>query len=351
MKPTFGKNDLDFMKAELERWDRGSIKALRRQLGRDLYRSFSDWRNEMGYRPVQALLHILHKNLKPVCQNPKCKQPTRYSNNFNSYQTFCSRECSNASESTKARYRETCLAKYGVDNASKASSIKMRKEATCKKNFGVSHPMQSKVVMAKSKATVRKRYGVHNVSAVPSVLSKKKATWMDKYGYDNPSKSPTIKKVIGRKVHASIAEREVVRVRGKQYILQGYEPQALKFIQRFFDNRHIHDQSSGRTPSFEYYFDGRNRTYFPDFLVDDGEYKCVVEVKSTYTLCYTEHKFRNAQAKAKAVLKKGYNYKMLLMQPDGTRMKIPSDWCNMRYKDFIASLPGRRRGVPPCRST
>ena len=127
--------------------------------------------------------------------------------------------------------------------------------------------------------------------------------------------------------------KKVVNGHGKQYILQGYEPQALRYIRRYFKYKHIHDQSSGKVPVFEY-FDGRDRMYFPDFLVETEDYACIVEVKSTYTFCFTIARYRMIKAKSRAVKAAGYGFKLLVMQNDGSRVKLPSNWQSLSLRSM-----------------
>ena len=316
----------------------GNMKLVQRKarelLTTDEYQAVQEFRKRQGFTFVQALYHIVHKLSKAkTCERKSCGNLVTWKRKGfnNQYKLYCSTNCSNTDEATKEKAKQTCLTKFGVENASQSETIKQKKVATCLSNHGVEHPSQSRRVRKKIIKAVRERYGVDNVSQSKEVLRAKKKTWIAKYGFDNPSKSPEIKRIIGRKVHSTLARKKVVNSQGKQYILQGYEPQALKYIRRFFKYRHIHDQSSGKVPNFEY-FDGRERLYFPDFLIQTGDYECIVEVKSTYTFCSTLSRYRTMRAKAAAVKDAGYRFKLLVMQADGSRIKLPSDWHNLSHR-------------------
>lgn len=309
------------------------------------YATIQEFRKQQSFTFMQALLHITHSmRAIPNCKNPSCKNKVAFGRKGErtKYKVYCSTRCSNTDGATKAKAVQTCLAKFGVENASQSAAIKQKKIDTCLANHGVAHPMQSKKVRRKSKTSVQAHYGVDNVSQSAEVLRAKKKTWIEKYGYDNPSKSPEIKRIIGQRVHSTIARKKVVNGHGKQYILQGYEPQALRYIRRFFRYRHIHDQSSGKVPNFEYYFDGRWRMYFPDFLIQTDSYECVVEVKSLYTLCKTSSTYRMMKAKIRAVERAGYKIKLLVMESCGKRIKLPQDWLSLNYRQFKAQLPPNR---------
>ncbi len=290
----------------------------------ELFQRIQNFRKEYKLTFIQAIVHVLDNvEEQPVCKNTKCTNEVFWHANANAYRDYCCRECSNTDAVTKAKAVETCLKKYGVANASKSESIKQKKIDTCLKNHGVEHPSQSKNVRKKIVAAVQKKYGVDNVSKSKEVQATKVATFYERYGYSNSSKHPDVKRLIGQRVGASITRKKIVNGHGKQYILQGYEPQALKYMKRFFKYRDIHGQSSGKVPAFEY-FDGRDRMYFPDFYVQSKN--CIVEVKSTYTFCSTIARYRMIKAKAKAVKNAGYGFKLLVMQADGSRVKLPSDW-------------------------
>lgn len=243
---------------------------------------------------------VLYDALYGVRACATCGKEPVFISMFQGYKQFCSNYC------------------LGTN-----SEIQEQKKATCRKTTGYDHPMQSKRVRTKSKKAVQKRYGVDNVSQAKEVQDSKLKTFYERYGYSNSSKHPDIKRLIGQRIGSSLAKKKIVNGHGKQYVLQGYEPQALQYMKRFFRYRDIHGSSSGKVPSFEY-FDGRDRLYFPDFYIESKN--CIVEVKSTYTFCSTIARYRMIRAKAKAVKRAGYGFKVLLMQKDGSRIKLPPSW-------------------------
>lgn len=346
MLPQFSRNVKKTLRQIYENNGRTAMQSARKLLTPEDYQTIQNFRKQQSFTFTQALLHILNSLSEiPKCKNPSCSNDVSFGRKGakTEYKIYCSTKCANSDEGTREKTKQTCRKLYGVDNISQSEVIKQRKIDTCMENHGVEHPSQSRKVRRKITRSVREHYGVDNVSQSKEVLKSKKRTWLDKYGYDNPSKSPEIKRLIGRKVHSSIAKKKIVNGHGKKYILQGYEPQALNYLKKYFRYAHIHSQSSGKVPNFEYYFEGRDRMYFPDFLVQTEDYECIVEVKSIYTLCETSAKYRMMKAKAKAVLGSGYDLELLVMQSDGTKIEIPSDWHCLTYRQFKTLLPPDRR--------
>lgn len=345
--PKFSRKTIAIMKQlRGESYGQNTMIEARRKLGEEVFQAVQTFRKQNSFTFSRALLHITNGWREvPTCKNPNCDNKVTFGRKGakTEYKLYCSTRCSNSDEATREKTKHTCRRKYGVDNISQAKAIKKQKVATCLQNHGVEHPTQSRKVMKKIVKAVQEHYGVDNVSQSKEVLKAKKRTWLEKYGFDNPSKAQEIKLKIGRIVHSSSARKKVVHSHGKQYILQGFEPQALEYMRKYFKCKHIHDQSSGKVPNFEYYFDGRDRMYFPDFYVDGKDFDFVVEVKSTYTMCSTSSKFRMIKAKAKAVERAGYSFELLLMRSDGTRIEIPSDWTSLTYRQFKAVLPPDHR--------
>ena len=57
----------------------------------------------------------------PVCEI--CGNPTRFVSYSKGYKRACSADCSAKTSAVKEKARQTCLSKYGVDNASKNKEI------------------------------------------------------------------------------------------------------------------------------------------------------------------------------------------------------------------------------------
>jgi hypothetical protein len=88
--------------------------------------------------------------------------------------------------------KQTCLKKYGVDNANKSADVVGRIKQSNFKKYGVEWTWQANDVKKKIADTIKEKYGVANISQLDMVKNKKKASSILKFNVDNPSKSPDI---------------------------------------------------------------------------------------------------------------------------------------------------------------
>lgn len=89
--------------------------------------------------------------------------------------------------------RETCLKKYGVDNASKSQGVIDSIKSTNQLKYGVDWSFQSESTKEKIKLHNLINFNVEHVSQREDVKEAKKKTCVDKYGVENPFQSPEIK--------------------------------------------------------------------------------------------------------------------------------------------------------------
>lgn len=135
-----------------------------------------------------------------------------------------------------------------------------------------------------------------------------------------------------------LTTRKEVRVEGKTFHLQGFEPASLERLLRRFNADQI--VSGSDVPRFAYRLDGKQHTYIPDFYVPDAD--LVVEVKSVATLGLTrnsnaffgEDVFERNQAKAMAVRRSGSRFRLHLFDRHGKRLRIPTNWHSMTKRDL-----------------
>jgi hypothetical protein len=178
-------------------------------------------------------------NHRPICKKEKLKAQDYYKdpkkcikcNNIIPYEkrkrNYCNLKCSNSCEIKKELTRNSCVAKYGVDNPAKSQKIKditennniikygikspaqlpnMRKLiSTIAKNnykeriskaiktnllkYGTEYYFESKEFKQKYKELFISKYGVENVSQLDFVKAKKKETSIKNYGVDHYSKT------------------------------------------------------------------------------------------------------------------------------------------------------------------
>lgn len=147
---------------------------------------------------------------------------------------------------------------------------------------------------------------------------------------------------------------KVVNVGGFEFEVRGFEDIALDYLrQQGVDLGKISNKVKDGLPTFTYKFKNKKHKYIPDFFY--AKSNLVIEVKSTYTLGLDKNNifsgagtfYRNC-AKARAVIRKGYRYKMLLLTVDGRRIKLPKDWYNQSFRSISARV---RKSSPSCKSS
>lgn len=75
------------------------------------------------------------------------------------FSSFCSPRCECLNEMTRAKLKQTNIAKYGCECTLQAESCKAKSAKTMLARHGVEHAQQSKQVKQKSYATMLERYG------------------------------------------------------------------------------------------------------------------------------------------------------------------------------------------------
>lgn len=123
---------------------------------------------------------------------------------------FCSKICVNASAKPGGalfiRKQETCVAKYGVENAFQSEEKKKKSKLTMMQKFGVEHHLKLEEQKEKQKITVRRLYGTDNVFQSEIVKERIKESLIKKYGANNPMRCKEVKakfdhKMIQKKGH------------------------------------------------------------------------------------------------------------------------------------------------------
>jgi hypothetical protein len=185
--------------------------------------------------------------------------------------------CAPCSLKKKAEnYKETCMEKYGVSNASKVPEVIEKINDTFTLNYGI-HPKKTKGVQDKWKATCLEKYGGHP-NQNKEVQAKSEATSFHYKDYMMPS--------------------------GMIVKYQGYENLALEELVQQYEEEDI---CCGRLniPTVDYYINEKKHVYFPDIYIK-SENK-IIEVKSEWTITL---KRGNVEEKALATVKAGYRYEI-----------------------------------------
>lgn len=125
---------------------------------------------------------------------------------------------------------------------------------------------------------------------------------------------------------------------GRSLEVQGYEPQALKWlVARGYDPDDIRCECEfGDTLKLRYKYRGRERIYMPDIFIRKAN--IIVEVKSLTTMGLKGRKKRGwsmNQAKAIACHKRGFKFCLLLLNAGGQRIPLPKNWAYMKKAECI----------------
>ena len=133
----------------------------------------------------------------------QCGKPTKFIDIRRGFRNFCNSTCANyfrhanrteeqrkainakisktnQLEETKAKYKRTCLDKYGVDNASKSEEVKEKIRQRHIELFGCENAFQSEEAKEKSKQTCLQKFGYKYASQSPEFKEKAKKTVEEK---------------------------------------------------------------------------------------------------------------------------------------------------------------------------
>jgi hypothetical protein len=124
-------------------------------------------------------------------------------------------------------------------------------------------------------------------------------------------------------------------------MLRGREPQALAWLKANTKFKALDIQTKD-LPVIRYTFAGKQRRYYPDMLVGTK----IVEVKSLESaglstkgyFYQTADLFAMLKAKANAVERAGYEFRLLVMSADGQRIKIPKNWRTLDRQTVMQKL-------------
>lgn len=138
-------------------------------------------------------------------------------------------------------------------------------------------------------------------------------------------------------------KHKIYKLGSRTVKVQGYEPQALNWLisKGMHPNKIFVFTQHEEAPTVPYKFKKKQYNYFPDIYIPHKNY--IIEVKSLATVGYCNNKekkspdefFEKLKAKRHACIKSGYNFSLMLMQADGTRLKLPKQWYNMERYKFV----------------
>jgi hypothetical protein len=205
----------------------------------------------------------------------------------------------NYNNSTSAK--NTILQIYGVDNISKVKDIKNKKDQTFDKNYRKNS--EAHALLIKQKQDTWK-----NLDKV--LINQKRAnTCLEKYGVENPLQVTEIfeKTQKHRWKYFTFPSGVVKKI-------QGCEGLALTDLLKTYQESDIINERKN-IPKIKYYFNDKNKIYYPDiFIISNNK---IIEVKSDWT--YIKEYEKN-QAKKTACLAQGYDFEFWVYSKSGLQI-------------------------------
>jgi hypothetical protein len=106
---------------------------------------------------------------------------------------FCNTKCANKNTLIKEKIKQTCLERYGVENAMYSEEIKERLKSTCLERYGTEYYTNSDDFKIKSEQTCLERYNCKRYSSTDEYKEKIKQTCLERYGVEHYSKTEEYK--------------------------------------------------------------------------------------------------------------------------------------------------------------
>ena len=188
------------------------------------YPEFYIWlKSNFNGNNIKESIYMFFNNIetRPVCLS--CGKHVKFHGYNYGFAEYCSPKCAQNDSTVREHYniavlkkygqnakkifhnkaKQTCIERYGVDNAMKSDQFKEKAKQTCIERYGVDNAMKSDQFKEKAKQTCLKKYG--NVYYLASkqhelirdeVNEKMKNTNIKRYGFPSPVSSEKVKKRI-----------------------------------------------------------------------------------------------------------------------------------------------------------
>ena len=91
---------------------------------------------------------------QPSCKT--CGNPTKFINSKEGYREYCCRKCMNCNTDKREKTKQTCIERYGVENAMQTDIVKETLKRTMLERYGVEHQSQLKSIRMKIQQSRRK---------------------------------------------------------------------------------------------------------------------------------------------------------------------------------------------------
>jgi len=194
----------------------------------------------------------------------------------------------------KSRTEKTNMEKYGVKSHTQAEYYRPMMEDIFLKKYGVSHPSKY--------PEIRNKLGPQSDEAKKRALIKRESTCISKYGVRNPTMNSAI---LDKALKAGFKRKEYIWKTGEISLLQWYEPIILKELE---DSGYVFSDiltELSDMPLINYYFEGIEHRYYPDFYIPSKN--IIIEVKSDWTL---NLEWDKNQAKFEATKSLGFDFRL-----------------------------------------
>lgn len=194
-------------------------------------------------------------------------------------------------DSIKNKCKKSNIERYGYENVMKNTQIRENLKKSIFEKYGVDHYSKTKDFKVKYRESCLEKYGVENSFQSEEIKDKIKKTNFEKYGVLNPIQNLQIFEKAQKNSY------KLFNYKNTNFTYQGsYE---LDFLNFCFENK----INISKGPSIQYLLDGKNRTYFSDFIIP--EFNLICEIKSSWT--YNKD-FRENLAKKQFSEKNGFKF-------------------------------------------
>ena len=201
-----------------------------------------------------------------------------------------------------ANKKQKFIDEYGVDNPMKVDKFKNNLKDTCLERYGHTNYLCSTDGMTQVKAAWADP--VKRKNRLDAIYS----SYLERFGgypYQNAE-------ILEKAMTNAMKYREYVMPSGTIIKIQGYENKALDELLLTYQESDL-ITAKGKVPKISYYFNDKQRVYYPDIYIPK-ENK-IIEVKSTYT--YNMQLEKNL-AKQKACIDQGFLFEFKIYSSTST---------------------------------
>lgn len=165
--------------------------------------------NKYNIDDFKAMVYMYYNDISNIPSCEVCGKPVKFHGNKYGFAKYCCSKCARESEESIAKYKATNIERYGEDYtkviSKKVNDTKLKRygksgynnpeknKQTCLERYGVDNAMKNKKVQEKSKQTCLEKYGAEYYITSEIALENKREyicksqqTCLEKYGVINP---------------------------------------------------------------------------------------------------------------------------------------------------------------------